>query len=155
MLNNFILIGGTGVGKSTLFSALLGRLEEVQKTQALVFHDECTIDTPGEYFDNPRLYSALISTMTDIQTIVYVHQSNALERRLPFGLFHIYDTKQIIGVVSKIDLEDAQLDEVEEIIRDAGIHGPIFPVSVYQPESIATLRHFLTREPFSAAQPGE
>ncbi|HOZ21112.1 MAG TPA: EutP/PduV family microcompartment system protein [bacterium] len=155
MLNNFILIGGTGVGKSTLFAALLGRLGEVQKTQALVFHDECTIDTPGEYFDNPRLYTALISTMTDIETIVYVHQANSLERKLPFGLFHIYETKQIIGVISKIDLEDARVSEVEELIRDAGIQGPIYPVSVYQPESIDALRRFLSREPFSAVHPGE
>ncbi|HNR69105.1 MAG TPA: EutP/PduV family microcompartment system protein [bacterium] len=154
MLNNFILIGGTGVGKSTLFAALLNQEEEVRKTQALVFHDECTIDTPGEYFDNPRLYTALISTMTDIKTIVYVHQANSLERKLPFGLFSIYDTKKIIGVISKIDLADAEIAQVEEIIRDAGIHGPIFPVSIYQPESIDTLRLFLSKETHAASQQG-
>lgn len=45
-LTNFILIGGVGVGKTSLFNMLLGIEDEALKTQALVYHNEKTVDTP-------------------------------------------------------------------------------------------------------------
>ncbi len=140
--DNFILIGTTGVGKSTLFNALLNRDEEVIKTQAMVYHDEQTIDTPGEYLDNPRLYTALISTMTTIDTILYVHQSNVVEHKMPPGLFTIYNNR-VIGVISKIDLPDARVEEVRELLKEYGIIENIFEVSVLDGRTIAKLRKYL------------
>ncbi len=140
--DNFMLIGTTGVGKSTLFNALLNRDEEVIKTQAMVYHDEQTIDTPGEYLDNPRLYTALISTMTTIDTILYVHQSNVVEHKMPPGLFTIYNNR-VIGVISKIDLPDARVEEVRELLKEYGIIENIFEVSALDGRTIAKLRKYL------------
>ncbi|MDY0083585.1 MAG: EutP/PduV family microcompartment system protein [Ignavibacteriaceae bacterium] len=145
-LTNFILIGGVGVGKTSLFNMLLGIKDEPLKTQALVYHNEKTVDTPGEYFDSPRLYSAIIQTMSDIDTIIYVHPANSTERKLPHGLFQIYNSKRLIGVISKTDLPDANINEVEEILRDFGIEGEIFKVSIYSESSIDKLREFLSKE---------
>ncbi len=145
-LTNFILIGGVGVGKTSLFNMLLGIEDEALKTQALVYHNEKTVDTPGEYFDSPRLYSAIIQTMSDIDTIIYVHPANSTERKLPHGLFQIYNSKRLVGVISKIDLPDADTDAVEEIMRDFGIEGEIFKVSIYSESSIDKLREFLSKE---------
>lgn len=145
-LTNFILIGGVGVGKTSLFNMLLGIEDEALKTQALVYHNEKTVDTPGEYFDSPRLYSAIIQTMSDIDTIIYVHPSNSIERKLPHGLFQIYNSKRLVGVISKIDLPDADTNAVEEIMRDYGIEGEIFKVSIYSESSIDKLREFLNKE---------
>lgn len=141
-LGNFVIIGGIGVGKTTLFNALLQRKQDAMKTQALMFHDEQTIDTPGEYFENPRLYTALISTMSTIDTVLYVHQSNSVERKIPPGLFGIYDHK-MIGVISKIDLPDARIEEVREILREYGIGNIMFEVSIYYQQSIDRLREYL------------
>ncbi len=146
MLTNFIMIGGVGVGKTSLFNRLLFIDGEAEKTQALVYHNEKTIDTPGEYFDNPRLYSAIIHTMTDINTILYVHPANSTERKLPHGLFQIYESKKIIGVISKTDLPDAKISEVEELIRDYGIEGKIFKVSIFDQESVDELRKYLSNQ---------
>ncbi|MGD9899556.1 MAG: EutP/PduV family microcompartment system protein [Calditrichaceae bacterium] len=140
--DNFMLIGTTGVGKSTLFNALLNRDEEVIKTQAMVYHDERTIDTPGEYLDNPRLYTALISTMTAIDTILYVHQSNVVEHKMPPGLFTIYNNR-VIGVISKIDLPDARVEEVRELLKEYGIIENIFEVSALESKTIDKLRKYL------------
>lgn len=139
---NFMLIGTTGVGKSTLFNALLYRGDDVMKTQAMVYHDERTIDTPGEYLDNPRLYTALISTMTTIDTILYVHQSNVFEHKMPPGLFSIYNHR-VIGVISKIDLPDARVEEVRELLQEYGITENIFEVSAFDGSTIAKLRKYL------------
>lgn len=143
-LTNFIMIGGVGVGKTSLFNCLLYIDGEAEKTQALVYHNEKTVDTPGEYFDNPRLYSAIIHTMTEIDTILYVHQANSTERKLPHGLFQIYESKKILGVISKTDLPDAKISEVEELIRDYGIVGKIFKVSIYDQNSVDELRKYLS-----------
>ncbi len=145
-LTNFILIGGVGVGKTSLFNMLLEIKDEPLKTQALVYHNEKTVDTPGEYFDSPRLYSAIIQTMSDIDTIIYMHPANSTERKLPHGLFQIYNSKRLIGVISKTDLPDANINEVEEILRDFGIEGEIFKVSIYSESSIDKLREFLSKE---------
>ncbi len=140
--DNFILIGAIGVGKSTLFNALLGRKEVVRKTQTIEYHNEQTLDTPGEYFENPHLYSALISSMSHIDRVIYVHPCNILERKLPPGLFHIYG-KKIVGVLSKMDLADARINDVRELMKDYGIGHNIFDVSIFKPESIIRLRNFL------------
>lgn len=145
-LSNFIMIGGVGVGKTSLFNSLLYIDGEAEKTQALVYHNEKTIDTPGEYFDNPRLYSAIIQTMTGVDTIIYIHPANSTERKLPHGLFQIYDSKRIIGVISKTDLPDTQIEEVEELIRDYGIEGKIFKVSIYDENSVEELRKYLCEQ---------
>ncbi|HQJ46502.1 MAG TPA: EutP/PduV family microcompartment system protein, partial [Ignavibacteriaceae bacterium] len=97
-------------------------------------------------FDSPRLYSAIIQTMSDIDTIIYVHTANSTERKLPHGLFQIYNSKRLVGVISKTDLPDADVDAVEEILRDFGIDGEIFKVSIYSESSIDKLREFLSKE---------
>lgn len=145
-LTNFILIGGVGVGKTSLFNKLLNIDNEAEKTQALVYYNEKTIDTPGEYFDNPRLYSAIIQTMSDIDTILYVHPANSTERKLPHGLFQIYEYKNLVGVISKIDLPDADVPEVENLMRDFGIDGDVFKVSIYNQKSIDELRQYLCKK---------
>lgn len=140
--DNFILIGGIGVGKSSLLNALLKREDHIMKTPTLVFHSQNTIDTPGEYFENPRLYSALISTMSTVDTVLYVHQGNDFQQKLPPGLFRIYKTK-VVGVISKIDLNDARVDKVKEIMIRSGISESLFPVSIHYQETIDPLREFL------------
>ena len=44
------------------------------------------IDTPGEYFSHPRWYHALITTLQDVDMLIYVHGANDPESRLPAGL---------------------------------------------------------------------
>lgn len=145
-LTNFVMIGGVGVGKTSLFNALLGINGEAEKTQALVYHNERTIDTPGEYFDNPRLYSAMIHTMTDINTVLYVHPANSVERKLPYGLFRIYEPKNIVGVISKTDLPDSDLDAVVDLMRDYGIENKIFKVSIFKKDTVKELRKYLCEQ---------
>lgn len=139
----FILIGSVDAGKTSLFNALLGIEEEARKTQALVYDDQNSIDTPGEYFDNPKFYSFLICSMMDIDTIIYVHPCNNNGRKLPHGLFKIYGEKNIIGVITKVDEPDANVDEVRQLMNDYGITEDIFEVSIYDKASVKKLKDYL------------
>lgn len=114
---SFMLLGSVEAGKSTLLKALLGRPEEVRKTQAVEFAETC-VDTPGEYFSHPRFYHALIQTSLDVTCLIYVHPANDVACRLPPGLMDIYSDKELIAVISKTDLPDAQPDVVERILRE-------------------------------------
>lgn len=140
--SNFILVGGVNAGKSTLFNNLLMRDGVANKTQALVYHDVKTVDTPGEYFDNPRLYCALISSMSTINTIIYVHPADNFERKMPPGLFNIYESR-VIGVISKVDLPHSDTRKVRNILYDYGISANIFEISIFQPETINRLKEYL------------
>ena len=117
---SFMLLGSVEAGKSTLLKALLGRPEEVRKTQAVEFAETC-VDTPGEYFSHPRFYHALIQTSLDVTCLIYVHPANDVACRLPPGLMDIYSDKELIAVISKTDLPDAQPDAVERILREQGL----------------------------------
>ncbi|MBI2569188.1 MAG: ethanolamine utilization protein EutP [Candidatus Schekmanbacteria bacterium] len=139
---DFIVVGAVGAGKSALFNALLGQSGAVLKTACLEYHDACTVDTPGEYFDNPRYYTALIATMSTIRTALYVHPANCFDLKLPPGLFRIYPM-QVVGVISKIDLADADEARVRALLGELGITGEVFSTSIDRPDTIARLRQFL------------
>lgn len=142
---SFILIGPIEAGKSTLFRTLLGREEAVQKTQAVEFSEESAIDTPGEFFSHPRLYHALITTASDIDTLVYVHPCTERESRMPPGFLEIYNDRDIIAVITKTDVEGADPDAIEAMLRETGIKGKIFRVSSLDSKSIEPLRAYLFR----------
>lgn len=136
----FLLVGPVGAGKTTLLHALFGLGGPVRKTQAVDFGDEHALDTPGEYFSYPRLFHALIHSSIEVETIVYVHAADDFACRMPPGLLDVYRGKRMFGVITKIDLPAADPDRVEQLLRDNGVHGPIFRVSGLRPETLPQLR---------------
>ncbi|THF59302.1 EutP/PduV family microcompartment system protein [Pseudothauera rhizosphaerae] len=136
----FMLIGPIGAGKTTLFNALFGRPGEARKTQAVEYEADLGVDTPGEFFDHPRLHHALICTAADVGTLVYVQGADDFDCRMPPGLMEVYGHKRLIAVITKIDLPTADADRVEALLRVRGIAGPVFRVSVAQPSTLEPLR---------------
>jgi len=141
-----MLIGPIGAGKSTLFKALCDHEEDVRKTQTVEFENG-GIDTPGEYFSHPRLYHALITTFSNVDTLVYVHPCNEPEHRLPPGLFSIYEGKRLVGAITKTDLPDGKPDQIEDMLRGNGFSGPIFRTSSRDQQSIERLKAYLLAPP--------
>lgn len=141
----FMLIGDVGAGKTTLINALFGRCEEARKTQAIEY-EGCGMDTPGEYFSHPRLYSALLSSAPDVETLVYVHPADGEQCRLPPGFLEVYAGKRIVGVITKTDLPDARPEATEALLRAHGITGPIYRVSPVEPAALSVLRRLLLGE---------
>lgn len=151
----FVLVGPIGAGKSTLFNALLGKDAPVLKTQAVQFEPGAGVDTPGEFFSHPRMYHALLQTVADVHTIVYVHDCTDMECRIPPGLLDVYRGKRVVGVVSKTDLPGCDPWLAHQLLRDHGIDGDIFHVAVSRPESVDALRRALMNPSFDGLESQE
>jgi ethanolamine utilization protein EutP len=142
-LADFVLVGAVQCGKTALMQALLGDKGKVLKTQAAIFHDGHVIDTPGEFIDRRSYYGALLSTIVDVSTIVYLQPANSVGFDLPAGLLHVYPNKRVIGVISKIDLPDADVATVSRVLSDNAIPMPHFAISVVTGSGVAELRDYL------------
>lgn len=146
MLQHHVLVGSIGVGKTSLFNALNGHYELATKTQAVTFDQKGGIDTPGEFFSHPRLYSALISTTTEVDIIIYVHAADDMQCRLPEGLLDVYNNKQIITVITKIDLPNVDIAAVKQMLINHGLKEPFFEICTQNPDSVQTLAKFLASD---------
>lgn len=116
------------------------------KTQALDYENGI-VDTPGEFFSHPRLHHALINTVADARSVVYVHGATDFDYRLPPGLLEVNADKRLMAAITKIDLPDADPQRVEALLRAGGFSAPIFRVSVFRPETLVPFkRHLFEQE---------
>ena len=135
-----MLWGGIGVGKTTLLRALQGG-RAVIKTQ-MIEHDGLAIDTPGEYSEMGRLRRHLQTTAADAQLILVVHDATREHSNFPPNYFLMY-RQPVLGVATKIDAPAARPQRAIEILRHAGVTGPIFCVSAFTGSGIEELRKAL------------
>lgn len=142
-MKRIAFVGAVGAGKTTLFNALQGNYSLARKTQAVEFNENGNIDTPGEYFSHPRLYHALITTLQDVDMLIYVHAANDAESRLPAGLFDIGSYKRHIAVISKTDVLDANVTATRQLLSGIGFSEPIFELNSHDPQSVQQLVDYL------------
>lgn len=121
-----------------------GNYSLARKTQAVEFNENGDIDTPGEYFSHPRWYHALITTLQDVDTLIYIHAANDLESRLPAGLLDIGASKRQIAVISKTDVPDANVAATRQLLRGIGFQEPIFELNSHDPSSVQHPVDYLT-----------
>lgn len=140
MKNKILLIGGIGAGKTTLKQKLLNQSLIYLKTQALDY-SSVFIDCPGEYLEIPRHYHVLIDASSGAVEVWALH--DATRRTCPFPPnFAKSFRRPVIGIISKVDHQDARPDIAESNLRKAGITGPIYHISAKDGNGIPELaRH--------------
>ncbi|EMZ2651381.1 ethanolamine utilization acetate kinase EutP [Escherichia coli] len=143
-----VIYGSVGAVEEALSQTVsgLGRLLNytlARKTQAVEFNDNGDIDTPGEYFSHPRWYHALITTLQDVDMLIYVHGANDPESRLPAGLLDIGVSKRQIAVISKTDMPDADVAATRKLLLETGFEEPIFELNSHDPQSVQQLVDYL------------
>lgn len=143
---DFVLIGEVGCGKTALMNALLCDAREVHKTQAAEFHQHNAIDTPGEFIGRRSYYGALLATIAQVSTIVYLQAANSDCFCMPSGLLQVYPGKRVIGVISKVDAADANIDMARDLLRDNAIPEPYFETSTVTGAGIDELRAALSAD---------
>ncbi|MCS5422404.1 MULTISPECIES: EutP/PduV family microcompartment system protein [Psychrilyobacter] len=119
-----MLVGRTGVGKTTLTQRLNEERLEYKKTQ-MVDYTGKIIDTPGEYVENRNYYKALNVVAIDAQIIGLVQSSLDEVSVFPPNFSSMFLNKKVIGIVTKVDLSSdteiarnfLELAGVEEIIE--------------------------------------
>lgn len=137
-----MFVGASGAGKTTLIHVLENDCQKVQKTQSITFMDG-TIDTPGEYAQIPRFYSALMVTAMESSAVVIVQDGTNLRAALPPGFAGMF-TRTVIGVVTKIDAPGIDRERARNCLRQIGVKKPIFFVSAHTGEGLPGFIEYLT-----------
>lgn len=117
-MKKLILIGRSESGKTTLMQALRGENIHYAKTQ-FVNHSDVLIDTPGEYIQAKHLGGALA---------VYSYEADIVGLLIsatePYSLFSpnivSLATREVIGIVTKIECPDANIPLADRWLEIAG-----------------------------------
>ncbi|HWR39137.1 MAG TPA: EutP/PduV family microcompartment system protein [Patescibacteria group bacterium] len=136
-MKRIMFVGPVGVGKTSLICALKGQGQIARKTQAIGFEGEM-IDTPGEYTQIPRFYSALQVTATEAAVVVLVQAAVTGLPMIPPGFVNIFH-RPVIGVINKIDLPQADPEWAMAQMRNAGVTQQVFLVSAATGQGLAEL----------------
>jgi len=122
-----MVVGPVGSGKSTLIAALQGKDLKVRKTQALKF-DAHTIDTPGEYIENPRFYRALLATAWQADYVLFLQDATMNRSYYPPGIAQTFPG-HTLGVITKVDCRNANVVRAGQFLKALGLKGETYCVS--------------------------
>lgn len=140
-LKKIIMIGRSEAGKTTLSNMLINNDSYALKTQS-IGRIGSIIDTPGEYLENPRFYSALLLNSYDAEVVILVHEASKKQSLFPPGFASAFN-RDVIGVVTKADLgEDIEL--ARNNLKLAGAKK-IFEVTSMDMSSIEPLKEYLQK----------
>ena len=137
-MKKIILIGRSGVGKTTLKQAMKNEKIEYKRTQYIDWKDYI-IDTPGEYVENRNLSCALG---------LYAYEADVVGMLLSADdWFSVYSpnmvglvNREVVGIVTKTDL--APPDKAERWLKLAGCEK-IFKVNSLTGEGVEELINYL------------
>jgi ethanolamine utilization protein EutP len=141
----FILFGGVGAGKSTLKAILNDRGPEAARKSQMIDYSGFGIDTPGEYSEMGRMRNILSAAAFDAELLVVVQDGLSRRSVFPPAYFSMYSQLKI-GVVTKMDLPDADCERGRRLLQGAGVNGPIFCVSALTGDGISALRDFILKQ---------
>lgn len=139
-----MLVGPVGAGKTSLINAINNDHRKAEKTSAISFNDGA-IDTPGEYAQMPRFYSALAVTATKATLVIMVQDATDCRITFPPGFAAMFP-RAVVGVVTKIDVPGADREKAKLRLLQAGIKEPFFCVSAYTGAGLAELTEYLARK---------
>ena len=129
-MKKIVLVGRSECGKTTLTQALKGEKIHYHKTQ-YVNNFDVIIDTPGEYAQTKHLGYALA---------LYTYEADVVGMLLsatePYSLYPPCCTatcnRDVIGIVTKIHDERANVARAERWLRLAGCRHIFFVASKYR-----------------------
>ena len=117
-MKKLILMGRSESGKTTLTQVLRGENISYDKTQYIKFNN-CLIDTPGEYAQTQHLGRALALYSYEADVVGLLISATE-----PYSLFPPCITslvnREVIGIVTKAEQEDANPDRAENWLRLSG-----------------------------------
>ncbi len=124
-----MLIGEWRSGKSSLIRVLSGAEYAPRKVLAVDFFRNF-VNTPSEFLENRRFYPALITASADCDVLVFVQDATRTFCQIPPGFASMFN-RRVVGVITKIDLPEADLERARRFLKNAGVKD-IFCVSVTQ-----------------------
>lgn len=145
--NRYLFVGSQGSGKTALILALLEKYEQNSRllpTQGMTSYGKY-IDLPGNYFDDPACYPILSVCSQQAEVVVLVVSADQTSLVIPEGFINLF-IRPVIGVITKIDVANADSQKAASILKGAGIKTPIHMVSVQTGAGIESFRRYLEKE---------
>ncbi len=142
-MRKMILVGRSESGKTTLTQALRGENLRYHKTQYINYHD-VIIDTPGEYAQTKGLGRALALYTYEADVVGLLLSATEAYSLYP-PCVTASANREVIGIITKCDHENANIKQAENWLRLAGCET-VFPVSSYTGEGIDALLQYLAQD---------
>ena len=121
-------MGRSGAGKTTITQALYGEDIAYKKTQ-YVNYSQYIIDPPGEYIEDKQFGFAFALYSYEVDVIGFILAANE-----PFSLYSpgtvAMATREVVGIVTQINAEEANPELAAEWLRLAGCEKIFFIDSV-------------------------
>ena len=143
-MRKLVLMGRSEAGKTTLTQALRGEEIRYYKTQ-YVQRYESVIDTPGEYAQSRRLSKALALYTYEADIVGILVAANEPYCIFPPGVTG-QANRECIGIVTKIDLPNANVELADRWLRNAGC-SKIFHVNSLKGVGVPEILDYLKEEP--------
>ncbi len=139
--DTILLIGSISAGKTTLSQRLNDSSIAYAKTQAIEALGNI-VDTPGEYFDHGRFWSALQVSANSVDKVLLLVDPTAPETRMPPGIAGTF-SRPVLGVVTKADeASEEQIEDAYQTLRQGGAED-IFVTDAVTGRGISALRESL------------
>jgi ethanolamine utilization protein EutP len=137
----FMVVGAVGSGKSSLISYLNGNESKVRKTQSILYNT-LSIDTPGEYIQNPNMYKYIIAATQNVEYVLFIQDVTQRRCIYPPGFAQSFNRKSI-GIITKVDSEEVDVEHSKKFLQTLGIKGPVFKTSSKTGYGIEELKAYL------------
>ena len=137
-MKKIMLIGRTSCGKTTLTQKLINEEVKYKKTQAVTYKSKI-IDTPGEYVENKMYYKSLLVLSADAKIIILVQSAIDGVTLFPPKFSTMFPKKEVIGLVTKIDLENADVERSKKFLLEAGA-TEIFTIGLNDEEGLEAIK---------------
>ena len=133
-----MLIGRTSCGKTTLIQKLMNEEVKYKKTQSVIYKSKI-IDTPGEYVENKMFYKSLLVLSADAKIIVLVQSAVDGATLFPPKFSTMFSKKEIIGVITKTDLGNANIERSKRFLLEAGA-TEVFTIGLNDEKGLEEIR---------------
>jgi len=133
-----MLIGRTGCGKTTLTQKLMDEEIKYKKTQAVTYKSKI-IDTPGEYVENKMYYKSLLVLSSDAKIIILVQSAVDGATLFPPKFSTMFPKKEVIGIITKVDLAEADIERSKRFLVDAGA-TEVFTIGLNDEEGLEVIK---------------
>ena len=134
-------MGRSESGKTTLKQALTGEAVHYHKTQ-YIHYDDVLIDTPGEYAQTHHLGCALALYAYEADVVGLLAAATESYSLFPPNITCMVN-REVIGIVTKIDREDADPEQAARWLRLTGCQK-IFFVNSKANEGVAEILEYLS-----------
>jgi Ethanolamine utilization protein len=136
-----MIVGPRNCGKTALANAINNYEGPLKKTQDMIYGAK-TIDVPASYIENAWMYKHVIAAAQNAShVLIMVDQSRYVEVYSP-GFAKIFRC-QVIGVVSKCDLNPENEELCIKQLKRTGCPEPYFKVSIPNRTGFEPLQRYL------------